>query len=90
MPYFKCVPCKIRVSAGAGTALTEGPCPGCGLELEPVVELTEVMGFRSPTLHDSPIPPRVAGPVAQISDYRGALAPRSLADAVAKALPAPS
>lgn len=71
MPYFKCVPCKIRVSAaGAHTALTDGSCPGCGLALEPVVKLTEVLGFRSPNLFDRSVPPRVAERVADISGGR--------------------
>jgi hypothetical protein len=61
VPYFKCVPCKIRVpTAGARTALTNGSCPGCGLALEPVVDLTEVLDYRSPNLFDAPVPPRVA------------------------------
>lgn len=73
MPYLKCVPCRIRVShAGADTALTDGACPACGLALEPVVRLTEVMGFRSPNLFDESVPPRVAERVADISGGRAA------------------
>jgi hypothetical protein len=107
VPYFKCVPCKIRVSsAGASTALTDGSCPGCGLPLEPVGELTEVLGFRSPNLFDSSVPPRVAEPVADISggraateaqleidrwlDEGGGLAADPLAEAVALAIPRPT
>jgi hypothetical protein len=107
VPYFKCVPCKIRVSsAGAGTALTDGSCPGCGLTLEPVVELSEVLGFRSPNLLDSSIPPGVAERVADISggraaaeaqleidrwlDEGGGLAPDPLAEAAALAVPPPT
>jgi hypothetical protein len=68
VPYFKCVPCKIRVSAaGANTALTDGSCPGCGQSLERVAKLADVLGFRSPNIHDSSIPPRVAERVADIS-----------------------
>ena len=71
MPYFKCAPCKIRVSAsGAGTALTDGACPGCGSALEPVADLTEVVGFRSPNLLDPSVPPGVAERVADISGGR--------------------
>jgi hypothetical protein len=77
VPYFKCVPCKIRVSAaGARTALTDGSCPGCGLALEPVVKLTEVLGFRSPNLFDRSVPPRVAERVADISGGRGVAGPQ--------------
>jgi hypothetical protein len=99
VPYFKCVPCKIRVSAaGAHTALTDGSCPNCGLALEPVVELTEVLGFRSPNLLDTSVPPRVAERVADISggravsevqleidrwlDEGGSLAPELLAETI--------
>lgn len=105
MPYFKCVSCKIRVSAaGFGADLTDGSCPGCGLPLEPVAKLTEVLGFRSPNVFDSSVPPRVMERVADISGGRarvetqldadrwlnegGSLAPEMLAEAVA--LPRPS
>jgi hypothetical protein len=104
VPYFKCVSCKIRVSAaGIGRALTAGSCPGCGEPLEPVAKLDEVLRFRSPNLHDSSIPPRVAERVADISGGRaaaeaqldadrwlnegGSLAPEAIAEAVA--LPRP-
>jgi hypothetical protein len=104
VPYFKCVPCKIRVSvAGAGTDLTDGSCPGCGLSLEPVAKLTEVLGFRSPNLFDGAVPPRVAERVTDISGGRaaaeaqldsdrwlnegGSLAPEMLAEAVALRVP---
>jgi hypothetical protein len=79
VPYFKCVPCKIRVSAtGARTALTEGGCPGCGSALEPVAELTEVIGFRSANLLDPPAPGWL--------DAGGSLGPEPLPEAVALGL----
>jgi hypothetical protein len=107
VPYFKCVPCKIRVSAaGAGTDLTDGSCPGCGLSLEPVAELTEVLGFRSPNVFDATMPPQFAEHVTDISGGRaaaqaqldsdrwlnegGTLAPEMLADAVALEIPTPT
>lgn len=71
MPYFKCVPCKIRVSAsGARTAVTDGDCPSCGRALEPVSKLTDVVGFRSPNALDPSVPPRAAERVADISGGR--------------------
>lgn len=96
MPYLKCVPCKVRVS-GAGPAgeLTAGSCPGCGQPLEPVGKLAEVLGYRSPKLHDSPVPARVAdisggraASEAQLDSDRwldegGSLSPKALAEAVA-------
>ncbi|HEY6781298.1 MAG TPA: hypothetical protein VI111_10100 [Thermoleophilaceae bacterium] len=54
MPYLKCVACKIRVSeAGAKTDFTDGACPGCGQPLEPAEQLSELLGYRSPNLHDA-------------------------------------
>jgi hypothetical protein len=71
VPYFKCVPCKIRVSAaGAHTVLTDGSCPSCGFALEPVADLTEVLGFRSPNLLDPSVPQPITGRVADISGGR--------------------
>ena len=94
MRYFKCVPCKIRLSAaGAGTDVTDASCPGCGLSVEPVVQLTEVLGFRSPNLFDPPLAPRVAEPVTDISGGRAAAEAQLesdhwlLAEAVALAIP---
>jgi hypothetical protein len=106
VPYFKCVSCRIRVSvAGAATDLTDGSCPGCGQSLEPVAKLTDVMGFRSPNLHDPSVPPRIADRVADISggraaadaqldadrwlDEGGAPLPESIAEAIALPRPTP-
>jgi hypothetical protein len=104
VPYFKCVSCRIRVSvAGADTDLAYGSCPGCGQSLETVAKLTEVMGFRSPNLYDSSVPPRIAERMADISggravaeaqleadrwlDEGGSLPPEAIAEALA--LPRP-
>jgi hypothetical protein len=73
------------------------------LALEPVVTLTEVVGFRSSDLFDPSVLPRVAQRVADISggraaaeaqletdrwlDEGGTLAPEGLAKAVALDLP---
>jgi hypothetical protein len=65
MPYVKCVPCKIRVSvAGAGLDPADPSCPGCGLSLEPVVKLTEVMGFRAERPFEEFVPARIAQEIA--------------------------
>jgi hypothetical protein len=67
VPYLKCVACKIRVSeAGAKTDLTTGMCPGCGEPLEPAGPLAELVGFRSPNLHDRSVPPPVAARVIEL------------------------
>lgn len=48
MPHFKCVGCRIRLhSAGRPADLVGDLCPGCGSLLEPVKELTEIVGFQS-------------------------------------------
>ena len=65
MPYVKCVPCKIRVSVtGTGADPTDPSCPGCGLALQPVAHLTEVMGFRFEPPFDESIPARIAQALA--------------------------
>lgn len=46
MPHFKCVPCRARFSAGDRAELVHEVCPECGYLLEPVGDLTEVVGFR--------------------------------------------
>jgi hypothetical protein len=104
VPYFKCVPCKFRVSAtDADPAPTGGACPSCGMALEPVADLTELVGFRSPDLIDSSVLTRGAERVADISggrsvaraqveidrwlDEGGSYAPEPLPEAVALELP---
>jgi hypothetical protein len=72
VPYVKCVPCKIRVSVAPGTDPAARSCPGCGQPLEAVVKLDEVLGFRSPNVYDSPVPPRLAERMADISGGRAA------------------
>jgi hypothetical protein len=73
-------------------AVAHGSCPGCGLALEPVLKLTEVLAFRSPNLFDPSVPPGVAGPVADISGGRAIAdaqleTDRWLADALARNFP---
>jgi hypothetical protein len=65
MPYVKCVPCKIRVRVtGTRVDPADPSCPGCGFSLEPVAQLTEVMGFRSELPFDESIPARLAEEIA--------------------------
>jgi hypothetical protein len=53
LPHFKCVTCRTRLYDGGRPAdLTGDPCPGCGVALEPVSELTELVGFRAITTGD--------------------------------------
>jgi Zn-finger nucleic acid-binding protein len=50
MPHFKCVGCRTRLySASARADLVFDLCPSCGSLLEPVGELTEIVGFQSIT-----------------------------------------
>jgi hypothetical protein len=48
MPHFKCIACKTRQYSPADPADPVGDlCPGCGSLLEPVGELSEIVGFQS-------------------------------------------
>jgi hypothetical protein len=48
MPHFKCIACKTRLYSPADPVDPVGDlCPGCGSLLEPVGELSEIVGFRS-------------------------------------------
>jgi hypothetical protein len=48
MPHYKCVGCKTRLDtpASRGDVIAD-LCPECGSLLEPVAELTEIVGFRA-------------------------------------------
>ena len=53
MPHFKCVGCRTRLFSAAGPPDMVGDlCPECGSLLEPVAELSELVGFRSIRLRD--------------------------------------
>ena len=50
MPHFKCSRCRTRLYSAADPGDLVGDlCPECGSLLEPVGELTEIVGFRSIT-----------------------------------------
>jgi hypothetical protein len=74
--YFKCVTCKARLySVARPDGLVRDLCPGCGAMLEPVGELTELVGYRSIELRDDPGGPR-AGHGVVIDRFAEALAGR--------------
>ena len=53
MPHYKCEGCKTRLYSAALPPDPVGDlCAGCGSPLEPVGELTEIVGFRS-VAHDA-------------------------------------
>jgi hypothetical protein len=53
MPHYKCTPCKTRLHRPGGPAELVGDlCPDCGALLEPVGDLSEVVGFRAITSRD--------------------------------------
>jgi hypothetical protein len=65
MPHFKCVTCRTRLSTTGPAEFDRDLCPGCGSPYEPVVELTELVGFRAVIhrgIHDSE--PAIAQAVA--------------------------
>src|SRR5690349_16825272 len=48
MPHYKCGACRTRLQVwGSPTELVRDLCPTCGSRLEPVAELTELVGLRS-------------------------------------------
>lgn len=50
MPHYKCEACKARLYvSGKAAELVGDLCPECGSLLEPVAELTELVGYRSIT-----------------------------------------
>jgi hypothetical protein len=54
MPHYKCEACKARLHVSEKSAELVGDlCPGCGSLLEPVTELSQLVGFRSITSRDS-------------------------------------
>jgi hypothetical protein len=84
MPYFKCTPCRVRVGgAGPEMDLIDGRCPSCGQRLEPVRQLTEVVGFQSLKLPVSADPGAPQEDLTNWADDGGSLA----AEAVALSLP---
>jgi hypothetical protein len=50
--------------AGTGIDPTDPSCPGCGLALEPVAKLAELMGFRSAQPLEEPVPALIAPEIA--------------------------
>lgn len=46
MPHLKCEPCSSRVYAVDGDDPAGGACPECGSLLEPVGELSELVGLK--------------------------------------------
>jgi hypothetical protein len=69
MPHFKCVACRNRLSASEEPKADVGYlCPGCGALLEPVGELSEVVGFRSIQRRGSSDPADSAGAHQRLAD----------------------
>jgi hypothetical protein len=62
MPHFKCVACKGRLYGSV--TMPDDACPGCGATLEPVGELSEIVGFRLLETHAGP----AAGGARRLAD----------------------
>ena len=46
MPHLKCEPCRGRVHDVGGDDQAGGACPECGSLLEPVGDLSELVGLK--------------------------------------------
>ena len=82
MPHFKCVPCNMRLHGPADPVGVL--CPGCGSLLEPVGELSELVGFRSIKSRDGGAPgthERLADRVDDLLARRDALLAQARLDA---------
>lgn len=58
MAHFKCLPCMARVWREDVAGAREAACPACGGPVEPVGDLTELVGLRA--LATRPARPRGA------------------------------
>jgi hypothetical protein len=47
MPHLKCEACRTRVYRASDLGSTVESCPGCGVPMQPVGDLVEIVGFRS-------------------------------------------
>ena len=55
MPHLKCVPCRTRrYSAASAADEVADLCPDCGTRLEPVDDLTQIVGFQSVKAGEGP------------------------------------
>jgi hypothetical protein len=88
MPHFKCVGCRTRLYSAASPAdLGDDLCPGCGALLEPVGELTEIVGFQSIRLRRHQ---RIADRLDGLFARREATLSRAPLEAVAEAIALPT
>jgi hypothetical protein len=87
MPDFKCADCRIRLRSPGGDAVGER-CPVCEAPLEPVGELSELVGFRSLEGRGTPVegerastPEPLTRPVSDLTKRRESRIERSRPDA---------
>ena len=77
MPHFKCSACRIRLQSPGGRESKGDLCPGCGDLLEPVGELSEIVGFQAAAPQavadeSSPAYQRLASRIDEIRSARAA------------------
>src|SRR4051812_49806961 len=81
MPDFKCVACRTRTRrAGTASELTGDLCPSCGSPHELVVDLSEVVGFRSVTMAVRPV--EDPAPLGDFAARRNAIYAQRVRDAL--------
>src|SRR5947209_12186458 len=80
MPHYKCAACRVRVHVSATPAGLVGDlCPDCGSLLEPVVDLAELIGFRSIRSVENAADRLRSTSLAQTADIDGFLTRRAAA-----------
>jgi hypothetical protein len=77
MPHYKCDACRARLHvSGKPAGLVADFCPECGSLLEPVTELTQLVGFRSVTSRDGAEAAQGSEPHQRIPDLLDTFAAR--------------
>ena len=85
MPHLKCVACRIRLHSPPSPV--GELCPGCGSPLEPVRELSELVGLQA--IRWEPDEAQQESDAWRWLDDGGSFSPEAVAQAMAKPEPDP-